>query len=78
MKVVVGDLEANGLLAEVTIIHCGVFKDINSGEVRKFRPTQMKQMVAYLKTVDVLIMHNGIGYDFPLQDRDWETLRSRL
>lgn len=66
MNIVFGDLEANGLLSTVTRTHCGVFKDKNTGEIRKFRPHQMKEMLAYLDTVDVLIMHNGIGYDLPL------------
>lgn len=66
MNIVFGDLEANGLLSTVTRTHCGVFKDKNTGEIRKFRPHQMKEMLSYLDTVDVLIMHNGIGYDLPL------------
>lgn len=66
MKICVGDLEANGLLPIVTKAHCGVFKDINTKEVVKFRPHEMKEMLAFMDTIDVLIMHNGIGYDWPL------------
>ena len=66
MKTVVGDLEGNGLLETITKVHCGVFKDINTGELVKFRPNQINEMLTYLTTVDVLIMHNGIGYDFPV------------
>lgn len=69
MKVVVADLEANGLLNEATKIWCGVFKDINTGEVCKFDPFQMKDMVEYLDTVDVAIFHNGIAYDKPLMEK---------
>lgn len=69
MKVVVGDLEANGFLDVVTKVHCGVFKDINTGEKRKFRPHQIREMLSYLDTVDVLIMHNGIGYDWPVLEK---------
>jgi DNA polymerase I-like protein with 3'-5' exonuclease and polymerase domains len=66
----VGDLEANGLLDQATTIHCGVFKDIETGEVFTFRPHQIaNEMVAFLKSVDVLIMHNGIQYDFPLMEK---------
>lgn len=66
MNVVFGDLEADGLLGTVTKCHCGVFKDKTTRVIRKFRPHEMPEMMAYLDTVDVLIMHNGTGYDFPL------------
>jgi DNA polymerase-1 len=66
MRVCVGDLEADGLLYEATTIHCGVFIDVNTEEVFKFKPNEMQQMVAFLDTCDELIMHNGIMYDFPL------------
>lgn len=66
MKIVFGDLEANGLLSEASVMHCAVFKDSVTKQVVKFRPHQAKESLAYLDTVDVLIMHNGIGYDLPL------------
>lgn len=65
MKRCVGDLEADNLLENITTIHCGVFKDIDTNEVVKFRPHQMKEMCMYLQSVDVLIMHNGIAFDIP-------------
>lgn len=65
MKVVFGDLEANGLLDTVTKIHCGVFIE-STGEVHKFGPTDHMAMFQYLDTVDVLIIHNAISYDMPL------------
>lgn len=65
MRICFADLEANGLLDTATTIHCGVFKEIE-GTVRKFLPSEIKQMLQYMDTVDVLIMHNGIGYDWPL------------
>jgi DNA polymerase I-like protein with 3'-5' exonuclease and polymerase domains len=74
MRVCFGDLEANGLLAEATKVHCGVFKDKGTKEVNKFRPDDIPAMLKYLDTVDVLIMHNGIGYDWPLLKKlyGWE------
>jgi DNA polymerase-1 len=36
------------------------------GKTVKFRPHQIREMLDYLDTVDVLIMHNGIRYDLPL------------
>jgi DNA polymerase-1 len=69
MKICFGDLEADGLLGTVKQLWCGVFKDKVTHEVTKFRPHQMKEMLAYLDTVDVLIMHNGVGYDWPLLEK---------
>lgn len=66
MNIQFGDLEANGLLREATQVWCGVFKNKDTGELTKFRPDQIGEMLKFLDTVDVLIMHNGIGYDRPL------------
>lgn len=66
MRICVGDLEANGFLNVATKVHCGVFKNIETGEICKFRPNEIKDMLKFLDSVDVLIMHNGIGYDWPL------------
>lgn len=69
MKICVGDLEANGLLDSATKIHCAVFKDIQTGDLVKFSPDNLAGLLPYLDTVDVLIMHNGIGYDWPLLEK---------
>lgn len=66
MKVCFGDLEANGFLHNATKAHCGVFKDKDTGEITKFRPHQIPEMLAFMDTIDVLIMHNALGYDLPL------------
>lgn len=72
-RICVGDLEANGLLDTVDTLHCGVFKDITSGEIFKFHPGShvdyVKSMLSFLDSVDVLIMHNGIGFDWPLLEK---------
>jgi len=69
MKVVFFDLEADGLIPDATVCHCGVFKDANTHEVFKFRPYQIRKMLAFMDTCDVLIGHNAIGYDFPLLNK---------
>lgn len=66
MRVTFADWEANGFLNVVTKAHCAVFKEKDTGLVLKFRPHQMKEMLEYLDTVDVLIGHNILGYDLPL------------
>lgn len=69
MKICVGDLEANGLLGDATRVHCGVFKDIQTNFVYKFEPNDIHKMLEFMNSIDVLIMHNGIGYDWPLLEK---------
>lgn len=66
MRVVVGDLEADGLLDKATRVWCGVFKELGNPIPVCFGPTEIDKMLKYMDTIDVLIMHNGIGYDWPL------------
>jgi DNA polymerase I-like protein with 3'-5' exonuclease and polymerase domains len=69
LKICVADVEANGFLRQATKIHCGVFKDVNTKEVVSFRPHQIQEMLHYMDTIDVMIVHNGFGYDWPLLKR---------
>ncbi len=71
------DIEANGLLREATKMHCGSIKAYR-GAMHKFSPLSgedfVKEFLEHLDTFDVLIAHNGIGYDFPLLKKlyGWE------
>ena len=65
-RVYLGDLEANGLLDTATKVWCGTFKNLNTKETISFLPHQIDEMLKFMDTIDVLIMHNGIGYDWPL------------
>ena len=69
-KVFIADLEGDGLLDTVTQLWCGVFKDIKTKEVYKFYPGShkdyIKEMLSFMDSLDVLIMHNGINYDWPV------------
>lgn len=60
------DLEGNGLYEQITQVHCGVFKNIKTGEVTKFTPNEMPQMLSFMDRCTKLIGHNVIGYDFPV------------
>lgn len=60
------DLEANGFVNEATKVHCGVFQNMNTGEVKTFEPHQVHLMLRFMDTCTTLIGHNTIGYDFPL------------
>lgn len=70
----VADLEANGLLDTVTKIWCVVFKNVQTGEVKTFhhgQPEWEKRCMEFMDSIDVLIMHNGIGYDWPALSKVW-------
>jgi len=73
MKIALFDLEANGFLDVATRVHCGVVKTKGAG-VKQFRPNEIQALLDHLGTFDVLIAHNGIGYDFPLLKKlyGWE------
>lgn len=69
MNIQFGDLEANGFLDVADKVWCGVFLNQKTGEVTAFEPHQIKEMLAFMDTIDVLIMHNGIGYDWPILEK---------
>lgn len=58
------DLEADGLLDSVTTVHCGVFECVKTGDVKKFRPHQIQDMLKFMDTQSILIGHNVLSYDF--------------
>ena len=68
MKIGTADLEADGLLDTATQVWCGVFKE-DSGDIHKFKPYEIKAMLRHMDTYDVLKMHNGLGYDWPLLEK---------
>ena len=64
------DLESNGLLYDATRIWCGVFKNIKTKEVKKYRPDDIDEMIDWLKAEQpILIGHNIIGFDLPLLEK---------
>ena len=61
------DLEADGLLHEATQVWCGVFKNSSTGEVRKFTPDTIGEMIKWLNEKPLhLCGHNIIRFDLPL------------
>jgi len=71
------DLEANGLHDTVTTIWCGVFKNISTGEIKKFYPVPFEggdpyylhYMIKFMDTVHTLVGHNILQYDFPILEK---------
>jgi DNA polymerase I len=57
------DLETDGLLEDVTAIHCIVLKDIDTNEILKFKTDDA---VNNLRKASLIIGHNIIKYDIPV------------
>lgn len=62
------DLEADNLLPKVTRIHCIVTKDIDTGEVRRFRHgakkgSTIEDGLKYIAKAEIIVGHNLVGYD---------------
>ena len=60
--ILVCDIETDGLLEEMTTIHCAVVKNYLTGEVTEYRPDEIEQFVRSLED-QVVIGHNWIGFD---------------
>jgi len=65
------DIETNGLLDDVSELHCVVAEDLDSGEVligTSRDKAGMDKIIRKLENADLIIAHNGIGYDVPALD----------
>lgn len=62
----VADIETNGFLDNVTVVHCIAAKDIDTGTVYTFHVPTIEEGVRFLQSADTLIFHNGISYDIPV------------
>jgi len=63
-KMLIIDIETDGLLESMTTIHCAVAKDYKTGVVYKFGPDQIKEFVRLIDG-QVVIGHNIINFDLP-------------
>jgi DNA polymerase I-like protein with 3'-5' exonuclease and polymerase domains len=52
-------------------IHLVVTKDIDTGEVRKWKVAS--NLPEFLKGASLIVMHNGISFDAPVLNRLWKT-----
>jgi len=62
-KVVLFDIETNGLYYDVTQFHCGWVKDFKTKEMKGTR--DLKEFCNWLSNADILVGHNIINYDIP-------------
>ena len=64
MKSLVFDIETDGL--QPTKIYCMSALDVDSQEQFNFKPSNIDEGIALLKSADKLIGHNIIGFDIPV------------
>jgi DNA polymerase-1 len=65
------DIETNGLLDDVTKVHCLVLKDIRSNVIQTFSNDincngAVEQGIELINNAELIIGHNIIKYDLPV------------
>lgn len=60
------DLETNGLLGEVSRVHCAVLYDLDTHELLGFRPKDLGKFLKIYRSASLLVGHNIIGFDVPV------------
>jgi len=63
-RILIFDIETDGLLDQMTTIHCAVVKDYLTGEVWRYRPSEIEDFVRSLEG-QVVVGHNIINFDIP-------------
>ena len=59
------DLESDGLLPELTKIHCLAVRNIDTDEAEVFNGSNIVDALKLLDTADEIWAHNGINFDVP-------------
>lgn len=59
------DIETDGLLREMTKIHCIVLRNVDTGQVHSFGPSEISEALDLMSGASQLIAHNGISFDIP-------------
>ena len=64
------DIETDGLLPDLTKIHCIVMRDVDTKEVESFTDASSDYLsidtgLACMMLADKIILHNGINFDIP-------------
>lgn len=85
MTTLIADIETDGLLDDVSIIHSIVYEDFEKGIVTSCndhgyeapeadRHLSIAEGLEELRVADKIVYHNGIKYDIPVQEKlhDWE------
>lgn len=60
------DIETDGLLDDVTKVHCIVIQNADTGYVRMYNPSQIEEALQVLESADKIGGHNVMAYDLPV------------
>ena len=66
MKTCVFDIETDGLLEDLTKVHCLVLYDIEEGKLTSYTGEEIIDGLFLLKNFDTIIGHNILGFDLPV------------
>lgn len=69
MRILIGDIETDGLLDQMTKVHSLVLEDATTGEVYSCADQPgyipIEEGMRMLMEADLVVFHNGIGFDIP-------------
>ena len=72
------DCETDGLLDKITTVHCIVARDIDSDfELIADHSTGFDEMIELLNNAELLIAHNGIGFDLPVLFKMFQSFKPK-
>jgi hypothetical protein len=77
----VGDLEADALLDDVTTVHCLVLKDLDTMDIHRFNQQggpSIEDGIELMSKADALYFHNGIRYDYAVLEKLYPTEWARV
>ena len=63
------DIETDGLLDDVTKVHCIVIQNTDTGYVRTYGPTEIEEALQVLESADKIGGHNVMSYDLPVLEK---------
>lgn len=63
------DIETDGLLDDVTKVHCICIQDTNTNRVWKYDPTQLDVALEVLQEAEAIGGHNVMAYDLPVLEK---------
>lgn len=59
------DIETDGLLSDLSKVHCVVLRDVDSKELFSYGPNQIHEGLDRISKATKVIAHNGINFDIP-------------
>jgi hypothetical protein len=69
-RLLIFDAETDGLLHQVTVCHCIIVRDFDTGQVWKFRRNKREDTIAkaldLLDDAEIIAGHNIVAYDVPM------------